>query len=128
MRRVLLASLGLIVAVMIVLPAEAAGFSIRFSWAGIPACKTISPAFTLTGVPKGTKRLSFVMTDLEVPTFHHGGSTIAYTGDAVARGAITYTGPCPPRGERHDYRWTVEALDAGGKVLATATATAMFPP
>jgi phosphatidylethanolamine-binding protein (PEBP) family uncharacterized protein len=79
-------------------------------------------------MPAGTKRLSFTMTDLNVSTFHHGGSTIAYEGGAVSRGAIRYTGPCPPRGEHHNYRWTVQALNAGGNVLGTGSAEAMFPP
>jgi phosphatidylethanolamine-binding protein (PEBP) family uncharacterized protein len=102
--------------------------SLRFSWAGIPACASISPAFELGGVPADTTLLSFMMTDLNVPTFHHGGSTIAYAGNMVSRGAVTYTGPCPPRGERHNYRRTVQALDATGKVLAKGSAEALFPP
>jgi len=69
-----------------------------------------------------------MMTDLNVPTFHHGGSTITYNGNAVSQGAISYTGPCPPGGERHNYRWTVQAFDAAGKVLDTGSADAMFPP
>jgi phosphatidylethanolamine-binding protein (PEBP) family uncharacterized protein len=107
---------------------EGSSLSVRFSWIGIPACKTISPPFELAGVPAGTKSLSFMMTDLNMPTFHHGGSTILYSGNLVRQGAITYTGPCPPRGERHNYRWTVQALDGAGKVLAKATAEATFPP
>ena len=102
--------------------------SLRFSWFGIPACSSISPSFDLGGVPTGTTRLSFRMTDLNMPTFHHGGSTIAYVGDAVSRGAIQYTGPCPPQGERHNYRWTVQALGAAGNILASSSAEAMFPP
>jgi phosphatidylethanolamine-binding protein (PEBP) family uncharacterized protein len=102
--------------------------SLHFSWAGIPACNSISPAFELGGVPADTTHLRFMMTDLNVPTFHHGGSTIAYAGDAVSRGAIAYTGPCPPRGERHKYRWTVQALDETGRVLAKGSAAALFPP
>jgi phosphatidylethanolamine-binding protein (PEBP) family uncharacterized protein len=102
--------------------------SLRFSWIGTPPCASISPAFQLGGVPAGTKRLSFTMTDLNMPTFHHGGSTIVYDGNAVSRGAISYTGPCPPRGERHNYRWTVQALNAAGKVLETGSAEAKFPP
>ncbi len=109
-------------------PARADAFSARFSWAGIPACEKISPAFELAGVPAGAKRLRFEMKDLDVPGFHHGGSTIAYEGDKVRQGAIRYIGPCPPDGERHRYRWTIEALDALGKVLGSATAEAMFPP
>jgi phosphatidylethanolamine-binding protein (PEBP) family uncharacterized protein len=68
------------------------------------------------------------MTDLDVPSFKHGGSTVKYSGATVARGAIAYTGPCPPRGEKHRYQWTVEALDAGDKVLGSASAMAVFPP
>lgn len=68
------------------------------------------------------------MVDLNVPTFHHGGSIIPYAGDAVKRGAIRYTGPCPPAGQHHRYQWTVKALDAAGKTLATAIATETFPP
>jgi phosphatidylethanolamine-binding protein (PEBP) family uncharacterized protein len=119
------AVLGLAV---IAAPARADAFSARFSWAGIPACEKISPAFQLAGVPAGSKRLRFEMKDLNVPGFHHGGSTIAYDGDTVKQGVIRYIGPCPPNGERHRYRWTIEALDASGKVLRTATAEATFPP
>ena len=113
---------------MLAMPGRASAFTASFSWAGIPACEKISPAFALSAVPAGTKRLRFNMTDLDVPTFHHGGSTIAYTGDAVKQGAISYIGPCPPGGQRHRYRWTIEAIDAAGKALGTATATQTFPP
>ena len=109
-------------------PGAALGFSAKFSWSGIKACEKVSPAFSLSDVPAGTKRLRFEMKDLDVPSFHHGGATIAYQGQAVKAGAIRYIGPCPPRGKHHRYRWTVEALDADGKPLGTATATATFPP
>jgi phosphatidylethanolamine-binding protein (PEBP) family uncharacterized protein len=117
-----------LLAVAAAVPTSADAFTVRFSWAGIPPCATISPAFDLGGVPAGTKRLSFTMTDLNVPTFHHGGSTVAYDSDAVSRGAIRYTGPCPPLGEHHNYRWAVQALDSAGKVLGRGSAEAIFPP
>jgi Phosphatidylethanolamine-binding protein len=104
----------------------ASAMSTHFSWYGIPACETLSPVFALNGVPPGTKRLRFTMHDLNVPGFHHDGSTIVYAGDAVKRGAIHYIGPCPPRGQRHRYRWTIESLDGAGKVTTTVTET--FPP
>jgi len=109
-------------------PGRAETFTAKFSWAGIPACEKISPAFALAGVPAGTQRLRFEMHDLEVPGFHHGGSTIAYGGERVAQGAIRYIGPCPPGGEHHRYRWVIEALDGAGRALGTASATATFPP
>jgi phosphatidylethanolamine-binding protein (PEBP) family uncharacterized protein len=119
------AALGLAMAAA---PSRADAFTARFSWAGIAACERVSPAFELAGVPAGTKKLRFEMRDLDVPGFHHGGSTVTYQGDAVKQGAIRYIGPCPPRGERHRYRWTIEAVNAAGKVVGTATATATFPP
>jgi len=102
--------------------------SLRFSWVGIPACASTSLPFQLGGVPTGTKYLSFMMTDLNAPSFHHGGSTIPFSGNYVSQGTIAYTGPCPPGGQRHNYRWSVQALDAAGKTLAKASAEATFPP
>ena len=119
------AALGLAMAAA---PGRAEAFTARFSWSGIPACEKISPAFDLGGVPAGTKRLRFEMTDLDVPTFYHGGSTIAYQSEAVRQGVIRYIGPCPPRGERHRYRWSIEALDASDRVLGRTETTQTFPP
>jgi hypothetical protein len=107
---------------------EKSSLSVHFSWAGIPACGSTSPAFELGNVPDDTKQLRIMMTDLDMLSFDHGGSTVTYTGNVVERGAVTYTGPCPPSGERHNYRWTVQALDVAGNVLATGNAEALFPP
>lgn len=128
MRTLSFAAVSILALAAVVVPTIANALSVRFSWAGIPACASISPAFDLRGVPIGTKRLSFTMTDLNVPTFHHGGSTIAYDGGAVSRGSIRYIGPCPPHGDHHNYRWLVKALDAAGNILAEGSADAMFPP
>jgi phosphatidylethanolamine-binding protein (PEBP) family uncharacterized protein len=123
-----LATAALVIALMMTMTKHASAFSAAFSWVGVPACEKISPAFRLSGVPAATKQLRFAMVDLDVPTFRHGGSTISYGGENVGQGAISYIGPCPPAGQRHHYRWTIEALDASGKVLGTATATDIFPP
>jgi phosphatidylethanolamine-binding protein (PEBP) family uncharacterized protein len=101
---------------------------VHFSWAGIPACGSTSPTFELDNVPDDTRQLRFMMTDLNMPSFNHGGSTVTYTGNVVEQGAVTYTGPCPPSGERHNYRWTVQALDVAANVLGTGTVEAVFPP
>src|ERR1700730_8366908 len=53
-------------------------------------------------------------------------SSPAYPQIAVAPTACR--GPCPPEHQRLNYRWTVKALDAGGKTLATTSATSPFPP
>ena len=108
---------------------RAAAFDASFSWAGIPACDKISPAFKLSSVPEGTKRLRMFMTDLDAPMFHHGGSVLGYYhDDDVKKGAIDYIGPCPPSGQHHRYTWTIEALDADGEVIGRANATQTFPP
>lgn len=110
------------------LDSQKSPLTLHFSWAGIPACGSTSPTFEIDSVPADTKQLSFKMTDLDMPSFNHGGSTVTYTGNVVERGAVTYTGPCPPSGERHNYRWTVQAQDVAGNVLGTGSADALFPP
>jgi phosphatidylethanolamine-binding protein (PEBP) family uncharacterized protein len=109
--------------------AQTPGFSVDFSWQGTASCfDPRSPPFSLAGVPPGTKRFVFAMKDLDAPQFPHGGGTIAFSGQTqVERGAFSYQGPCPPSGQ-HTYQWTVEAQDASGKALATATVAKKFPP
>ena len=56
---------------------NAIAFSASFSWAGIAACGSTSPAFRITAAPAGTKQLRFKMVDLNAPDYPHGGSTVA---------------------------------------------------
>jgi phosphatidylethanolamine-binding protein (PEBP) family uncharacterized protein len=105
----------------------AGAMSLNFSWNGVQACNSTSPAFSLSGVPKDTKQLAFQMVDKNVPSYQHGGGTVAYQGNAVPAGSFSYTGPCPPSGQ-HTYQWTVQALDGASKVLATAVSSRPFPP
>ena len=109
--------------------AQAAAFSADFTWDGTGSCfDAKSPPFSLAGVPSGTKQLTFLMKDLDAPTFVHGGGSVTFTGqNQVGRGAFSYKGPCPPSGQ-HTYQWTVQAQDAAGKTLATATVAKKFPP
>jgi len=102
----------------------ALAFSASFNW-----CSG-SPRFELKDVPAGTVKLNFVMTDLDVPSFHHGGGTVAYGGRTmVPCGAFapSFLGPSPPRGKVHTYEFTVKALGADGAELATTTAQRKFP-
>jgi phosphatidylethanolamine-binding protein (PEBP) family uncharacterized protein len=109
----------------------AGSLGVNFTWAGTSACSATPPAFTLSGVPKGTKYLNFELIDLDKPDYVHGGGQVAYTGSGrIPPGAFggSYNGPCPPHGA-HNYRWTVKALDVSGtKVLAEGLATGRFPP
>ncbi len=89
-----------------------------------------SPSFALTDVPPGTATLQFAMTDLNVPNFHHGGGTVAYSGQtAVPCGASAsgFTGPSPPPGQVHTYQFSIKALGPNGAVLATTTTRRKFP-
>lgn len=103
------------------------GLGVDFAWTSADRGATRSPAFTVTNVPAGTATLEFEMVDLDVPTYNHGGGTVAYAGSPeIPAGAFSYRGPNPPSGS-HRYRWTVEALDASGTTLARGTATQSFP-
>ncbi len=110
----------------------AAEFSISFEWGDIPDCRTGrpntvgSPAFTLKGVPEGTTSVHFTLKDTDVPSYDHGGGTVAVTSDGTLPfGAFTYKSPCPPGGV-HTYEWTATALK-GNKKLAEAKARRKYP-
>ncbi len=107
---------------------SALAFSASFTWAGIGPCGSTSPAFAIRAAPKGTASLRFAMRDHDAPSFNHGGGTVAYDGRGrVPQGAIRYVGPCPPGGQVHRYIWSIEALDATGKVLGRTQAEGRFP-
>ncbi len=130
--------LGLCVACLFLLTtvSVAADFTFDFEWGDIPLCATGSPntvpnpAFVLSGVPEGTKIISFRLTDLDVPSYDHGGGTLEYTGQAeVAPGAFTYKSPCPPSGS-HRYEWTAYAKNKKGmfaKTLGKSKALKEYP-
>ncbi|HET8919168.1 MAG TPA: YbhB/YbcL family Raf kinase inhibitor-like protein [Xanthobacteraceae bacterium] len=102
----------------------ALAFSASFSWcAG-------SPRFQLTDVPAGTAKLDFRMTDLNKPSFHHGGGTVDYRGQAeVPCGAFAkgFVGPSPPPGEVHTYEFTIKALGGNGAPLAATAVRRKYP-
>ncbi len=103
-------------------------FSAAFSWRGIPACGTVSPAFALKGVPRGTASLSFSMRDRDAPDAQAGTATVPYAGHgSVPKGAVTTAGPCPPKGASHHYIWTIHALDAKGGDLDMTEAAGDYP-
>lgn len=127
--RAVLVAAALLIGSSVLTGAAAVGrLTVSFSWAKRHECSSTPPAFRIGGIPKGTKYLRFAMTDQDVPTFNHGGGTIAYKGSGrIPEGAFRYTGPCPPSG-RHSYEITVEALDANKRVLASGRAVRVFPP
>lgn len=108
-------------------PQTASAMSAVFTWAGIAPCEKVSPAFTLKDVPRDTENLRFELRDNDAPHFEHGGSTVIYEGPKVPQGAVSYIGPCPPKGSVHHYVWMIEALDGKGKVLDKTMASGTFP-
>jgi phosphatidylethanolamine-binding protein (PEBP) family uncharacterized protein len=109
--------------------ANLATLGVEFSWTAKHKCSSTSPAFKISGVPAGTKTLKFWMTDLQVPTFTHGGGSVAYSGSGdIPEGAFSYTGPCPPSGS-HDYEFEVTAInEAGDTALGRGKSVKPFPP
>ena len=117
-------ALGIACFALFLTTSGALAFSASFAW-----CSG-SPSFALTDVPQDTAKLRFAMTDLNVPSFHHGGDTVAYRGQpAVPCGAFAsgFTGPSPPPGQVHTYQFSIKALGPNGAVLATTTTGAKFP-
>lgn len=115
---------------------QAEEFSVTFSWGDIPLCTTgnpntvDNPQFILSGIPEGTQYLSFTMTDLDVPSYNHGGGGIVYTGQTtIEPGAFRYQSPCPPSGS-HRYEWKVSGKNKKGmfaKSLGTAKSVQQYP-
>ena len=104
-----------------------ADMTVAFEWGPTKQCfDTKSPPMQIAGVPAGTSNLDIRMTDRN-SDYVHGGGKISFKGqNALPYGAFSYKGPCPPNGP-HTYVFTVKALDAQGKTLATAKATRKFP-
>jgi len=124
MRKRTTAIFGLAALALSLTASGALAFSASFAW-----CSG-SPSFELKDVPAGTAKLKFAMTDLNVPSFHHGGGTVAYAGQtAVPCGAFSsgFTGPSPPPGQVHTYQFVVRALSVKGAVLATTTTRRKYP-
>jgi phosphatidylethanolamine-binding protein (PEBP) family uncharacterized protein len=120
-------ALACLLAVTVTTPALA-DMSASFDWGPTKKCfDTRSPPFTVTGVPAGTAKLDFRMQDRDATSYPHGGGKVAYTGkNAIPYGAFRYNGPCPPAPATHNYRFTVKALDAKGKTLATTQVEKSF--
>ena len=117
-------ALGIAGCALFLTTSGAFAFSASFAW-----CSG-SPSFALTDVPPGTAKLQFAMIDLNVPSFRHGGGTVAYSGQtAVPCGAFSsgFTGPSPPPGQVHTYQFSIKALGSNGAVLATTTTRRKFP-
>jgi len=94
--------------------------------------KELMPELVLSSPPEGSKSLVLLVDDPDAPNgvFTHmvafnvspetrklpGGAELTGAGDAARFGlndfqVARYSGPCPPKGEAHRYRFRVVALD-----------------
>ena len=106
------------------LPTPAFALKASFQW-----CSG-SPGFQISDVPKGTVKLDLQMTDLDLPSYRHGGGTVAYNGQkTVECGALNdnYRSASPPSGQVHTYEWLIKAIDGSGKAIGQTTARRKFP-
>ncbi|MBY0611873.1 MAG: hypothetical protein K2P80_06780 [Beijerinckiaceae bacterium] len=109
---------------MIGTPTPAFALKASFRW-----CSG-SPQFQISDVPKRTVTLDLQMTELDVPSYRHGGGAVSYAGQrTIECGALndTYRGASPPSGQVHTYEWTIKAIDSAGKSLGQTTARRKFP-
>jgi phosphatidylethanolamine-binding protein (PEBP) family uncharacterized protein len=91
-------------------------------------CSSTSPEIRVSNIPPGTKKFSVTLVDHDVPTWNHGGGTVANDGSGVIpEGALKgYNGPCPPTGS-HRYEFSVKAIDAQGVVIGMGEKAQQYP-
>lgn len=107
-------------------PTSSGTMTIEFEWSKENLCnRGVSPQIVLHGVPPATARFKASLKDLQMMSYNHGGGVYENDGSGIIpRGALkNYRGPCPPMGAVHRYRFTVQALDAAGAVLAQGEKT-----
>jgi Raf kinase inhibitor-like YbhB/YbcL family protein len=99
----------------------------------------VSPALHWTAPPRKTASFSLTVFDPDAPGggFLHwsirrlpasarGLATGSHLGGPNGAGQPGWTGPCPPPGPAHHYRFTLRALSASGKVLAVARLLGLY--
>jgi len=109
--------------------ASAVYLELNFKLEAKHQCSQLSPKIIVSNIPVGTKELQVELVDKDVPTWNHGGGTVAYKGSGVIpEGALKsgYNGPCPPSGS-HTYEFRVKAIDANGAVIGKGSKTQKFP-
>lgn len=103
--------------------AHSPDMTLDFTWIGTALCapRPSSPEFQVENVPAGTTHLRFMLIG---PSGRElGGADVSLpVRGTVPRGAVSFRSPCVGG----MYTWTVEAIDADGKPLASAKLTRPF--
>ena len=99
--------------------------------------ENVAPALSWTAPPPGTQQIAITMADVDLVAFDHWAlagippdvanlAENAVPASAIAAlngaGTVGYTGPCPPAGVTHTYRFTVHYLDRAVSVASGAAA------
>ena len=97
--------------------------TLDFTWIGTDLCTPLprSPKFQVENTPVGTHRLQFVLTSPDGRELGRADVALPPKGN-IPKGAIGYSSPCVGG----MYTWTVNALGADGKLLASAQLTRPF--
>jgi len=97
--------------------------TLDFTWIGTDLCTPFprSPAFQVENAPDGTRQLQFVLTSPNGRELGRAVIALPPKGN-VPKGAIAYASPCIGG----MYTWTVNALGADEKLLASAQLTRPF--
>ncbi|MFG1344908.1 hypothetical protein V5F59_08435 [Xanthobacter autotrophicus DSM 431] len=97
--------------------------TLDFTWIGTKLCtpKPSSPEFLLENVPAGTTKLRFALVNQAGRELGGADVPLPVRG-TVPRGAVSFRPPCVGG----MYTWNVDALDAEGRLLATAKLTRPF--
>ncbi len=97
--------------------------TLDFTWIGTSLCasQSSSPRFQVENMPSGTTQLRFVLTNTDGSEL--GGADVpAPLLGLIPRGAVSFRSPCVGG----MYTWTVDAMDAKGRALASARLTRPF--
>ena len=108
---------------------DAVELAVDFEWQPSDRCSRRSPEIRVNNIPPATQTLLVNLKDRDVPTWNHGGGTVAYEGPGIIpAGALTngYNGPCPPSGT-HRYVFAVQAIDATGTIVGIGQQMHPFP-
>lgn len=100
-----------------------------------------SPGLRWFGVPAGAAVLALVVTDLDADGFVHWavaniepGQVVLVEGETPSGavearndfGVVGWSGPCPPEGDTHTYRFELHALDQQIEIAAGAPAAELL--